>query len=156
MKLQKYLIQETYTDINELALRKAQVGNPQYFPESTYIQDITLSDGQKFKFLGYYFKTAETWEIVFEDEQERRYRVEKPKGTSIELFAALEKCFNDFISKALPDKFRFVADIDERSRVKLYDLLAKKIQKAGMGYKYKKKKSVASVIYNFYHWSVKE
>jgi hypothetical protein len=148
MRLKNYLIQE-------LAMKRAKVGSPQYWPESTYIQDITLSDGQKFKFLGYYFRTADIWEVVFEDEEERRYKVEKPQGTSLELFATLEKVFKDFLEKALPDKFRFTADIDERSRVKLYDLLAKKIQKAGLGYKFTKKKSVASVIYNFSHWSVK-
>ena len=149
MRLKNYLIQE-------LSMKRAHVGSAQFFPESTYIQEITLSDGQKFKFLAYYFKTAEIWEVVFEDEKERRYRVEKPKGTSIELFAALEKTFKEFLSTALPDKFRFSADIDERSRVKLYDLLAKKVEKANMGYKLvNRKQSVASVIYNFAHWSVK-
>jgi hypothetical protein len=135
--------------------KSTTISSPRYKKESMYEQDIVLEDGLKFKFIGYYFKTAGIWEIAFEDEEERRETVRKRKGASLELFAALEKVFKQFVEKALPDKFRFSAALDEKSRVKLYDLLAKKIEKMGMGFKLKKTKSSVSAIYWFTHWSVK-
>ena len=138
-------------------MRKATVISPaKYQKESRYEQIITLEDGLSFKFDALYFRTAEVWEVTFEDAQGNRYQSEKRKGAAIELFAALEKVFNDFIAKTLPNKFRFTADIDEKSRVKLYNTLAKKIAKKGLGYEYTTKQSPAAVIYKFKHWSVDE
>lgn len=143
-----------YQYINELAMRKKTViSSPKYKEKSMYEQTVTLEDGLQFKFICYYFSTADIWEVTFEDENEYREKAPKRKGAAVELFAALEKVFKQFLEKALPDRFRFLADIDEKSRIKLYDLLAKKISK--LGFDYKKKQSTASMVYYFKHKSLK-
>ena len=134
MKFKNYL-NDIVTKIDELAMSSKTIIRPIYKPESIYDAKIILKDGLKFYFICYYFRTEELWEIAFEDEAERRYKIEQRPGASLELFAALETVFKDFINKALPNKFRFTADIEEKSRVRLYDTLAKKITKMGMGYK---------------------
>ena len=148
MKFKKY--------IYEVSMKKGTIIKPpKYIEEDKYKQYIILEDGLKFIFSCFYFRIADIWEVAFEDEEARRYTITKRKGAALELFAALEKVFKQFIEKTLPNKFRFTADIEEKSRVKLYDLLAKKIEKMGMGYKYTKKQSSSSTIYNFKHWSIK-
>jgi hypothetical protein len=146
MKLKQY--------ITELSMRKSTyISSAKYKKESMYEQNIILEDGLEFKFICYYFRTADMWEIAFEDKDEMRHKIERRKGAGVELFAALEKVFKEFINTALPDKFRFSADIEEKSRVKLYELLAKRIEKMGMGFKFEKKQSSAAMIYKFKHWS---
>ena len=127
---------------------------PIFIEKNKYEQYIILEDGLKFKFIGSYFKTAELWYVVFEDEEKRQHKANKRKGAALELFAALEKVFKQFIENTLPNKFRFMADIDEKSRIRLYDILSKKIEKMGAGFKSKKKKSPAHMIYDFEHWSI--
>ena len=148
-RLKQYLI--------ELAMKKGTtITPPKYKEESMYEQDIILEDGLKFKFICYFFRTSGLWEVAFEDEQEVRAKEAKRQWASIELFAALEKVFKTFIDKALPNEFHYSADLEEKSRVKLYDLLAKKIVKMGYGYKlYERKKSSVAIIYKFRHHSYK-
>jgi len=149
MKFKKYL--------TELAIKKGTtITPPKYKEESMYEQDIILEDGLKFKFICYFFRTAGIWEVAFEDEQEVRAKETKRQGAAIELFAALEKVFKTFIDKALPNEFHFSADLEEKSRVKLYDILTKKILKTGYGYElYERKKSSVAIIYKFRHRSYK-
>jgi hypothetical protein len=141
--------------INELAMKKGTIiTNPKYKKESMYEQDIILEDGLKFKFICYFFRTSDLWEIAFEDENEARHKDEKRQGASIELFAAIEKVFKKFIDTALPNEFHFSSDLEEKSRVKLYDLLSKKIVKMGYGYvMYERKKTSVAIIYKFKHRS---
>lgn len=141
--------------VNELAMKKNTEISPAKVSDREYVQYITLEDGLRFKFIAHYFRTADLWEVIFEDSEKRAYQVGKRKGASLELFAALERVFKNFILKTLPNKFRFTADTEEKSRVKLYDLLAKKIEKT-QGYKYERKKSTLAVMYTFKHWSVQE
>ena len=134
--------------INELAMKKGTIIKaPIYKVEDSYKQDIILSNGLKFKFVCHNFRNAfgfedGLWEVSFEDEEKRKYQVQKPEGTVLELFAALQKVLITFLSKTNPSNFRFTADVDEKSRVKLYDIIAKKLKKKGWKYS-KKSTSIA-------------
>jgi len=147
MKFREYLV--------ELAMKKGTtITPPKYKKESMYEQDIILEDGLKFKFICYFFRTSDVWEVAFEDENEVRHKEGKRKGAAIEVFAAIEKTFKTFIDMALPNEFHFSADLEEKSRVKLYDILSKKILKMGYGYKMiERKQSSVSIIYKFKHRS---
>lgn len=146
MKLKQY--------INELSMTKGtKISSPEYRKESIYNQRITLHDNIIFQFQGYYFKTSDIWEIDFVDENNKADISPKRKGASLELFAALEKVLDEFMNKALPNKLEFRATIDEKSRVKLYDRLAKKLA-SKYGFKYNRKVTSISVLYQFIHKSV--
>ncbi len=71
------------------------------------------------------------WNITFEDTAARMDQVPKGKQVALNLFAALEMVFKEFINRKDPLVFQFDADIAEPSRVKLYNTLAKRIQKNG-------------------------
>ena len=135
--------------INELAMKKGTIiKSPFYKKESMYEQDIVLEDGLVFHFKCYYFKTAGVWEVAFEDQDEKAHQTPKRKG------AAIENVFKNFIDTALPNEFSFRSDLEEKSRVKLYDILAKKIIKMGYGYiMIDRKISSVNVIYKFRHKS---
>ena len=144
--------------INELSMKKGtHISNPLHTKvksgTQTYNQEIILDDGLSFRFTGFYIRVAGIWNIQFSDENDNLDKAPKRKGASIELFAALEKVMMQFIEKTLPDKMEFRADLDEKSRVKLYDLLAKKIKKK-YGFNYKRVTTSISVLYQFMHKSV--
>jgi hypothetical protein len=148
MRFKRYII-------NELSMKKGTEISPAKVSKEVYEQTISLEDGLIFKFKAHYFRSDDMWEIVFEDEEKRTYQIGKRKGAALELFAALENVLKNFILKTLPNKFRFTADVEEKSRVKLYDLIAKKIEKT-QGFKYTREKKPMAVAYTFKHWSVQE
>ena len=86
------------------------------------------------------------WEVYFEDDMGKTELAPKEKGTSLQLFAALEQYFKDFIKKKKPDMIEFSSDKGESSRMKLYNLLSKKIQKGGYTNKYQKTPQLFSLI----------
>lgn len=85
------------------------------------------------------------WTITFEDVGGRMEMVEKPKGVALNLFAALETVMEKFIKAKKPLVFEFSAeDVGgaDTSRMRLYDLLARKISKKA-GYDVKVKRGIA-------------
>lgn len=48
-------------------------------------------------------------------------------GDHFVVFATIRKCIDEFITEYQPDRFKFSADQDEPSRVKLYDRMAKQL-----------------------------
>lgn len=86
------------------------------------------------------------WTITFEDVGARMEMVEKPKGVALNLFAALENVMEKFIRAKKPLVFDFSAetsvDVADTSRMKLYDLLARKIRKKA-GYDVKVGRGIA-------------
>jgi hypothetical protein len=70
------------------------------------------------------------WEIIFEDEKGRLDIVHKGKA-ALQVFAGVEESFKLFIRKYNPVMFTYSAHTSEKSRVKLYELLARRIKKAG-------------------------
>jgi hypothetical protein len=71
------------------------------------------------------------WDITFEDITGKMDKVDKGKDIALNLFAALEQVFKEFIKMKKPLIFHWMADADEKSRVRLYDLLTRKIAKNG-------------------------
>ena len=53
----------------------------------------------------------------------------KAKGVALKLFAAIEEFMKTFVKKYKPIAIKFSGDADEPSRIKLYNLLAKKMVK---------------------------
>jgi 6-phosphogluconolactonase/glucosamine-6-phosphate isomerase/deaminase len=130
MRLDKHL--------NELAM-KANTKIITKKGRKFYDADITLSSGDYFQltiekgsFL-YQSKKGEIkleeWEIVFEDE--RGFIKTNKRGTKValELFAAIESVVSDFINIEEPDAILFTGT--GKSKIKLYNLLARKIAKGG-------------------------
>ena len=142
--------------IKELAMKKGtNIKPPKYIPDRKYEQEIILEDGLIFFFKAFYFQSADVWDIQFQDQFGAVVKSKKREGASIELFAALESVFKEFVEKTVPNRFRFGADRDEESRVKLYNMLARKIAKRGK-FDHKITKSPINVNYWFKHWSVEK
>jgi hypothetical protein len=126
MKLKQYI-----NKMDELAMRKGTIIDKVSFTKNeTYRARITLEDGTLFKFEADIYN-EDFWDVNFQDEKGRISIQPKGKNVAIELFAALEKVFTDFISKAKPDEIQFSSSNYEKSRVKLYHMVAKKIAKKG-------------------------
>ena len=68
------------------------------------------------------------WDIEFTDENYDQNIAPKGSATALSLFAAIEQVFAEWYTKYKPDFFFFGSLITEGSRVKLYNLLAKKIK----------------------------
>ena len=73
----------------------------------------------------------EYWNISFQDEFGKFSQVEKSGQEALQLFAAVIKVTENFVKSKKPKVFGFSAKTTEASRVKLYDLLARKVK----GYK---------------------
>lgn len=82
------------------------------------------------------------WTITFEDSAAHMEIEEKPRGVALNLFAAIEKVMRDFVKAKKPLVFSFSSEEFEESRVKLYNLLAKRISKKG-GYDVEVQKGLA-------------
>ena len=85
------------------------------------------------------------WTITFEDVNAKMEIEEKPKGVALNLFAALENVMEKFIKAKKPLVFEFSAEDvggSDTSRMKLYDLLARRISKKA-GYDVKVKRGIA-------------
>jgi hypothetical protein len=85
------------------------------------------------------------WTITFEDVGGKMEMEEKPRGVALNLFAALGNVMEKFIKAKKPLVFEFSAeDVGgaDTSRMKLYDLLARKISKKA-GYDVKVKRGIA-------------
>jgi hypothetical protein len=80
------------------------------------------------------------WYVQFFDSAGRDELVSKDKRVGLNLFAALEVVFKEFIKTYDPLVFTFDAKIADKSRVKLYDLLARKIGKHGYDVQHKDRK----------------
>lgn len=89
---------------------------------------ITLEDGQEYLFQAETYKDEDDWYIAFEKD-----RGKLPTGDTakigLQIFAAVEKIVTSFIIQEKPESFSFTGT--GNSRIKLYDLLAKKILKSG-------------------------
>ena len=81
------------------------------------------------------------WEVIFAlYDPEHKYgtfsretsRIDIGKKDALQLFAAIEEVFKEFITSVNPNRFYFTSEDDDVSRIKLYNTLAKKIvQKTG-------------------------
>lgn len=71
-----------------------------------------------------------SWEIVFVDEKGEDINP-KVKGVSLKLFAAIIQMVEKFIKSKKPDSVFFTAKSNEPSKVKLYELLARKMVRIG-------------------------
>jgi hypothetical protein len=131
MRLDKHL--------NELAMRAGTKittkGDKNY--------TITLSSGDYFK-LGlvksmYKYWSMEkhsekklvSWEILFQDEKKSMVAKDNPKGSKValELFAAIQQVVTEFIKKEKPEVIKFSSNKIDKSKIKLYKLLAMRISK---------------------------
>jgi hypothetical protein len=81
--------------------------------------------------IGRYRDTDPVWVVSFEDSRGSLRQTKKDKNTAIQLFSALQEVFSNFIKKKKPEMFLYSARSNELSKVKLYDLIAKKISKKG-------------------------
>lgn len=123
MRLKQYLF--------ELAMRKGTIIDRVSFTKNeTFGARITLEDGELFRFEANIYN-EDFWDVTFEDQHSKTSQQPKGMNVALELFAALEKVFTDFMKKANPDEIQFSAANYEKSRVKLYHLISKKIAKKG-------------------------
>ena len=120
--------------INELSMKKNTSIKLIKTTSHDYQVEITLENEEKFLFVAYK-EDAITWEIAFVDSKGSVKIEPKDKGVSLELFAALPKVVEMFIKSKNPSTFFFTSKPEEVSRVKLYTLLAKKIEKSGYIFK---------------------
>jgi hypothetical protein len=74
------------------------------------------------------------WTVAFEDSKGNIGVSPKGKGTSLQIFAALEEYIKALYKRERPQGIYFSGISTEASRLKLYGLLTKKIEKRG--YKY--------------------
>lgn len=123
MRLENYL--------SELAMKKGTVINVVTATPKNYLVKITLEGGELFTFEAAEQddKYAKTWTIAFEDSSGSLHVSPKDKGVALQLFAALEMVFINFIKKYKPDDFEFSGYSHEKSKIKLYGTVAKKIAK---------------------------
>jgi hypothetical protein len=77
------------------------------------------------------------WSIAFYDPKGEISVAPKEKGISLQVFAGVEESFKLFMKKYSFDVLHFSSFKNEPSKIKLYDLLAKRISKQGYT-KYKK------------------
>ena len=125
---------------------------------NSYSAVITLEDGQKFDIwtrnsgqifsadavgrqdtkysdpiwnIDFTKTNIEKHEIFFTDQERNIETVPKEKGTAIQVFAAIEKFVTEWIKSSRPEAIQFESGPTEKSKLKLYTLLAKKISKAG-------------------------
>ena len=99
---------------------------------------ITLAAGPIFKlYIGpekSHLKTGEEIErhgIAFTDNRGNTLMSPKDKGVSIQLFAAIQSIVSEFVKSEKPILINFSGNSKEKSKLKLYSLLAKKIEKSG-------------------------
>jgi len=104
--------------------------------ELTYV--INLAAGPVFRlYIGPEkadLKTGEVIErhsITFEDDRGNTLISKKDKGVAIQLFAAIESIVSEFVKSEKPILINFSGNSKEKSKLKLYSLLAKKIAKSG-------------------------
>lgn len=160
MRLRRYLI--------ELAAKKAIVK----IKRATSDEFITIirTDAGDFEFIaaesGYNFLTNRfskdvdefrefdnrirnanlvVWSIAFLDPKGETVVTPKERGISLQVFAGVEESFKLFFKKYRFDILDFTSFKSEFSKIKLYDLLAKRISKQGYSY-YKK------VVGGFVYW----
>jgi len=76
----------------------------------------------------------EHFEITFKDEKYKLTQIKKTPKIALQVFAAVEELTKQFIKSRKPLIFSFSAKTTEPSRVKLYDLLSKKITKLSKKY----------------------
>jgi hypothetical protein len=89
--------------------------------------------GQGIEKLNFTTNKIKLWHIDFADEHGSMSKDPKSSKIALQLFAALETYFKDFITKKKPDVFNFAGT--GASRKKLYNTLSKKIEK-NSNYKY--------------------
>jgi hypothetical protein len=129
MRLKEYL--------NELAMKANTKIEPWNSGQAHGGARITLSNGEVFNF---YISPGnvelqdgtkiDRFELMFTDSKSEINTSAKGKNTAVELFAALEKIVKEFIQTQKPSVIEFSpANKDEKSKQKLYVLLAKKIAK---------------------------
>jgi hypothetical protein len=75
------------------------------------------------------------WVITFQDSWRSEKINPKEKGVALQLFAAIEKSLTDLIKARKPHVLNYETSDSAPSRKKLYDTLAKRIEKSGK-YKY--------------------
>lgn len=96
------------------------------------VGDLAYDFKYEYPFLTKYAPDDEhAWYVDFIDEEGGIKQVQRGKDIALKLFAALTKVIEDFIKSKKPDAFLFSADESEQSRVKLYNLIAKKITRFG-------------------------
>lgn len=121
--------------INELAMSAKTQIKYKKKPGETWNAFITLDDGTEWIFNATSFD--EPWSLVFYPPIDQvQIKGDKTK-IGIKTFAAIEKVVEGFIKDENPEEFGFTGS--GSSRVKLYNLLAKKIVKTG---KYKQQKAM--------------
>lgn len=122
MRLRQYL--------TELAMRKGTKIKV-HKGSNEYNAEIELEGGQKWLYNAMDYDGNGIWDIVFYEPSKDMISFDQ-KGdkhkVALETFAAVEKLTRDFIKYHEPSVISFNAQ--GKSRVKLYDLLAKKIVKS--------------------------
>ena len=89
-----------------------------------FVIDITLKNYDAYYFAADYDSDNNDWEVEFEREGSGIQRVKIDRKVLMELFAALEKAFSEFLKTKKPDSFYFTGSKD---RIKLYDTIARRI-----------------------------
>ena len=121
MKLKSYL--------NELSMKAKTNIEVHKSLGREYNAKITLSDGTTWLYNAVDYEGSGTFDIVFYAPSDSKSIPSGNKNkVALETFAAIEKITMDFIKYEDPDYITFNAH--GKSKVKLYDLLAKKIVKS--------------------------
>lgn len=129
MRLKQYL---TELSAKNVQVEVIQADNKAFV---TYIKTNPELRYKKHTFEFHARKIKGWWEIYFEDERGNTEQVVRDSKTALEVFAGVEKSFKIFIKKYNPSIFEFSSFVNERSRRKLYELLARRIEKKVYDYK---------------------
>ena len=117
MRLEKYL--------HELSMKKGTGFEIRQNPVE-FMVDITLENYDEYSFYAGYDSEEDSWEVEFEHSVTGIRRRKVSPKIALELFAALEKAFTEFLKAKKPDSFSFSGSPD---KIKLYDTIATKISR---------------------------